>query len=94
MPSGPQVEALERRLTAYMEAAREHQTGRVGLRPVLTIAQATSPQIKAAIVSHTTVTFYRLGAADLRIVRAATPGGAAAPSAGSRAKLTLGLATE
>ena len=94
MPSGPQVEALERRLSVYMQAAREHQTERVGARPDLTIAQATSPQIKAAIVSHTTVTFYRLGNADLRVVRAAVPGAADAPSLGSRAKITLGLADE
>jgi hypothetical protein len=71
MPTGPQLAELEARLEPYMAAAREHQQGRVGQRPDLTIGQATLPQIKCAIVSHTTVTFYRLGVADaeLNVVR-------------------------
>lgn len=86
---------LEARLSAYMQAAREHQAGRVGIRPDLTIAQAVAPQVKCAIVSHTTVTFYRLGVADaeLNVVRRGDvrrggggAGGGAVPAHGNRGK--------
>lgn len=74
MPTGPQVAALERRLKYYMQVAKDHQHGRVGVRPDLTLAQATSPQIKCAVVSHTTVTFYNLSVVDLNSLAHVTVG--------------------
>lgn len=76
MPTALQAAELEFRLAFYMQAAKSHQMGRLGDRPDLALAQATVPQIKCGVVSHTTVTFYNLGVADINRVRV--------PQAGNR----------
>jgi hypothetical protein len=91
MPTALQAAELESRLAYYMQAAKNHQMGRLGDRPDLALAQATVPQIKCGVVSHTTVTFYNLGVADINRVRVPAsgnrrvPGPPAPPKAGAGA---------
>ena len=58
-PTARQVADLQRRLTAHMQAARLAQVLKVGERADVALGPAANtPQIKYAITSHTTITFY------------------------------------
>jgi hypothetical protein len=65
-PTARQIADLQRRLTAHMQAARRAQQVKVGERADLALGLgADVPQVKYAIVSHTTVTFYSVAHAVL-----------------------------